>query len=255
MKISVITVVYNRVATIEQAFRSVQQQDYPNLEYVVVDGGSTDGTLDIIQQHLEHIHQFVSEKDEGMYDALNKGIRLATGDIIGILHADDHFASPTILSSIAATFAAEPQLEAVYGDIAFVKAEDPLKVVRYYSSKVFKPSLLSWGFIPAHPTFFCRKQCYQRYGYYRTDFDIAADYELLLRFFQVHQLQAKYVPLRFTNMNLGGKSTRGWRSTVRINQEILKACRQHQISTNYIKLYSRYFFKIREFFLKREKKG
>lgn len=251
MKISVITVVYNRANTIEKAIRSVLTQDYHDVEYVVVDGGSTDGTINVINRYMDNIHQYISGKDDGMYDALNKGIKLATGDIIGVLHADDWFASPHIITKIAAAFVRDQQLDAVYGDIAFIKEDDPDKVVRYYSSSIFKPSLLTWGFIPAHPTFFCKRKCFEKFGYYKTDFDIAADYELLLRFFKVHHIRAKYLPLRFTNMNLGGKSTKGIRSTVKINQEIVKACRQNNISTNYFKLYSRYFFKIKEYFSKK----
>lgn len=251
MKISIITVVYNRAATIEKAIQSVIAQDYNDIEYVVVDGGSTDGTLAVIDKYIHNIHQYVSGKDDGMYDALNKGIRLATGDIIGVLHADDWFASHHIISKIAKEFEQNHRLDAVYGDIAFIKENDPNKVVRYYSSSVFKPSLLTWGFIPAHPTFFCKRKCFEKFGYYKTDFDIAADYELLLRFFKVHNIHAKYLPVRFTNMNLGGKSTSGIKSTVKINQEILKACRQNKISTNYFKLYARYFFKIKEYFSKK----
>lgn len=251
MKISVITVVHNSAATIEKAIQSVITQTCHDTEYVVVDGGSTDGTLAIINKYIEHIHQFISEKDEGMYDALNKGIRLATGDVIGILHADDWFAANDIVEKIANEFVNDKSLDAVYGDIAFVKENNPAKVVRYYSSSVFRPDLLTWGFIPAHPTFFCKKKCFEKFGYYKTGFDIAADYELLLRFFKVHQINARYLPLRFTNMNLGGKSTRGIRSTIKINQEIIKACRQNNIRTNYLKLYSRYFFKIKEYFSKK----
>ncbi|RTL57187.1 MAG: glycosyltransferase [Sphingobacteriales bacterium] len=251
MKISVITVVYNRANTIEKAIQSVIAQDYHDIEYVVVDGGSTDGTLTVINNYIDHIHQYISDKDDGMYDALNKGIKLATGDIIGVLHADDWFASHHIISKIAKEFEQNHQLDAVYGDIAFIKENDPNKVVRYYSSSVFKPALLTWGFIPAHPTFFCKRKCFEKFGYYKTDFDIAADYELLLRFFKVHNIQAKYLPVRVTNMNLGGKSTSGIRSTVKINQEILKACRQNNIRSNYLKLYARYFFKIKEYFSKK----
>jgi glycosyltransferase involved in cell wall biosynthesis len=251
VKISIITVVYNRAATLGQSIHSVLSQDYGDIEYVVVDGGSTDGTLDIINKHIDSIHQFISEKDEGMYDALNKGIRLATGDIIGILHADDWFASRNIISKIATEFTNDKMLDAVYGDIAFIKANDPMKVIRYYSSSVFKPSLLTWGFIPAHPTFFCKKKCFEKYGFYKTDFDIAADYELLLRFFKVHEIKTKYLRERFTNMNMGGKSTKGINSTLKINREILKACRQNNIRTNYFKLYSRYFFKVKEYFFKK----
>ena len=251
MRISIITVVYNKENTIESAIQSVLAQNYPDIEYVVVDGHSTDGTLLILNKYIDRIDQFLSEKDEGMYDALNKGIHLATGDVVGILHADDRFAGNDIIKKIADEFLNDKNLDAVYGDIAFVKERDPYKVVRYYSSSVFRPQLLTWGFIPAHPTFFCKKKCFEKFGYYKTGFEIAADYELLLRFFTRFYIKAKYLPLRFTNMNMGGKSTRGIKSTIKINQEIIKACRQNNIRTNYLKLYSRYFFKIKEYFLKK----
>jgi glycosyltransferase involved in cell wall biosynthesis len=251
MRISIITVVYNRAATIETTIKSVLSQTFDDIEYIVVDGGSSDGTLAVINKYLDNIHQYVSEKDNGMYDALNKGIRLATGDIVGVLHADDRFASTDVVSKVAAAYRENPTVDAVYGDIAFVNSKNPLKVVRYYSSSVFKPSLLTWGFIPAHPTFFCRRNCFKKFGAYKTDFEIAADYELLLRFFKVHKIKAHYLSFRFTNMNTGGKSTSGIKSTIKINQEIIRACKENNISTNYLKLYSRYFFKLKEFLLKR----
>ncbi|HET9058223.1 MAG TPA: glycosyltransferase family 2 protein [Chitinophagaceae bacterium] len=250
MRISIITVVYNRVETIEAAIKSVLSQEYEDIEYIVVDGGSTDGTLSIINKYLDHIHQFITEKDEGMYDALNKGIKLATGDIIGVLHADDRFASTDVINRIVTAYNENKFIDAVYGDIAFVNNSNPLKVVRYYSSSIFKPALLTWGFIPAHPTFFCKRTCFQKFGMYKTDFEIAADYELLLRFFKVHKINAKYLPFRFTNMNLGGKSTNSLLSTIKINREIVRACRENNVNTNYVKLYIRYFYKLKEFLMK-----
>ena len=158
MKISIITVVYNRAATIERAIRSVLGQSYTNIEYIIVDGASKDGTAEIIQQYKDRIHTVVSEKDNGMYDALNKGIRLATGDVVGILHADDEFANDQVLATIASRFAANTEVEAVYGDVGFVRQSQDQKIVRYYSSAIFRTKLFTWGFMPAHPTFFCYRR-------------------------------------------------------------------------------------------------
>ena len=213
MKISIITVVYNRAATIERAIRSVLGQSYTNIEYIIVDGASKDGTTAIIQQYKDRVHTIVCEKDNGMYDALNKGIRLATGDVVGILHADDEFANDQVLATIASRFTANVEVEAVYGDVGFVRKDQDDKIVRYYSSAIFRTKLFTWGFMPAHPTFFCYRRFFETFGYYRTDLQIAADFDLLLRFLRKHQLYAVYIPEMLVKMNMGGKSTNGISST------------------------------------------
>lgn len=252
MKISIITVVYNRERTIERAIQSVLSQSYPDIEYIIVDGLSKDNTMSVVQQYKDRIHTIVSEKDNGMYDALNKGIQLASGDVIGILHADDEFASADVVEKIARQLINHPQLDAVYGDVGFVREDAPGKIVRYYSSAIFKPSLIEWGFIPAHPTFFCYKKYFEQYGGYRTDLQIAADFDLLARFIRKHNIKTTYIPEMLVKMNLGGKSTNGISSTIRINRELKQVLKEQQLSSGYLKLYARYFIKIQEYW-KRKK--
>ncbi len=247
MKISIITVVYNRAATIERAIRSVLSQSYNNIEYIIVDGASKDGTAEIIQQYKDQIHTIVSENDNGMYDALNKGIRLATGDVVGILHADDEFSNDLVIEKIAQRFQSNTEVEAVYGDVGFVRHAQEDKIVRYYSSAIFKTKLFTWGFMPAHPTFFCYRRFFEEFGFYRTDLQIAADFDLLLRFLRKHKLYAVYIPEMLVKMNMGGKSTNGLSSTLRINKEIKQILKDHQLPSNYLQLYARYFVKVWEF--------
>jgi glycosyltransferase involved in cell wall biosynthesis len=248
MKISLITVVYNRAATIERTILSVVEQTYPHIEYIVVDGASADGTLNIIHQYRDQIDQFVSEKDNGVYDAINKGIRLATGDIIGVLHADDCFAHPDVIKNVVQQFLQHPFVECVFGDVCFVRPENPNEIIRYVSSSIFSLKRFQYGIMPAHPTFYCYKKFFDIHGLYRTDLDIASDFDLLLRFLKIHRLTFHYIPELMIHMNTGGKSTSGLSSTLKINQEIRKVLKEHGIRSSYLHLYSRYFLKIREFF-------
>ncbi|MBS4065374.1 MAG: glycosyltransferase [Chitinophagaceae bacterium] len=253
LKISIITVVFNRVKTVERAIQSVLNQSYNDIEYIVVDGASTDGTVDVIEKYKDRIHTIVSEKDKGMYDALNKGIKLATGDIVGILHADDEFADETIIQQVADVFLQNKHTDCVYGDVGFVKEEDPQKIVRYYSSAIFHPKLFKYGFMPAHPTFFCYKKFFDLYGFYRTDLEIAADFDLLLRYLKKFTLQSVYIPQMLVRMNMGGKSTKGLSSTIRINKEIKQILKEHKMPSGYLRLYSRYFIKVQEFWKNKNK--
>lgn len=252
MKISIITVVYNRERTIERAIQSVLKQTYKNIEYIIVDGASKDHTMQVVYRYKDNIHSIVSEKDNGMYDALNKGIRIATGDVIGILHADDEFSKNTIIEEVAAYMQSNPAVDAVYGDIGFVKEDVPDKIVRYYSSAIFNTNLFKWGFMPAHPTFFCYKKFFDYYGGYRTDMDIAADFDLLVRFLRRHNLNAVYLPTMMVRMNMGGKSTNGIRSTIKINKELKRILTENKMPSSYLRLYSRYFIKVQEYW-KRKK--
>lgn len=247
MKISIVTVVYNNAATIAHAIESVISQDYKDIEYIIIDGKSTDGTVDVINNYREHISVFVSEPDKGIYDAMNKGIKMASGDIVGILNADDFFYSNNVVSKIASAFSDDKDLQATIADIVFIKDEDHDRVLRHYSAKSWRPSKFAWGYMPPHPGFFCKKEMYERYGYHQTDYKIAADYELLIRFLLVNNVRYKYLPLVTTKMRMGGASTRNINSIITLNREIKRGCKENRIYTNYLMIYSKYFFKPFEF--------
>jgi len=248
LRISLITVVYNRAATIERTILSVFEQSYTDVEYILVDGASTDGTLDVIRKYENRISRIISEKDNGVYDAINKGIKAATGTLIGILHADDRFAHKDVLAQIAETFHSNPDTDCLFGDVGFVRSNEPDKIVRYFSSSIFKLNRFKLGIMPAHPTFYCYKKYFDQYGDYRTDLEITSDFDLLLRFLYKHQLRYKYLSQIMVLMNLGGKSTSGIASTIKINKENRKVLREHGIKSSYFHLYSRYLIKIKEYF-------
>ncbi|TBR19259.1 MAG: glycosyltransferase [Chitinophagaceae bacterium] len=247
MKISIITVCYNSSKTIEKTIQSVLAQTYKNIEYIIVDGLSNDGTIEIIKKYKSKITKIILEKDKGMYDALNKGFAISSGNIVGILNADDRFAANDIIEKIANHFIQNKNTDCIIGDIAFVDKNNPNKISRYYSSKNFKPSKFAWGFMPAHPTFYCKTKYFNKLGGYKIEFDIASDYELLIRFLKVHNLKFDYLNLLMVLMNKGGKSTSGLQSTFKINNEIKSGCKMNGVYTNYFMLYSKYLFKIFEY--------
>jgi glycosyltransferase involved in cell wall biosynthesis len=244
--ISVVTAVWNRVSTIDTAMRSVDSQDYPWVEHVLIDGCSTDGTLELIRARQNESKVVLSEPDEGIYDALNKGIKLAHGEIIGLLHSDDEFAHPGILSLIAEAFS-EPDVSVVYGDVVFFRANNRNVPVRRYRSDRFAPDKLAWGWMPAHPAMFFRRQIFDRFGYYKTDYKIAADFEFVARVFRQPGVVARYLPEVLIRMQIGGASTAGFRSTINLNLEVLRALRENEFKTNIFKLLMKYPFKALEY--------
>lgn len=248
MKISIITVAYNAVSTIAGTIDSVLSQKEIDIEHVIVDGNSKDGTKEIVQKYadIDPRIKWISEPDSGLYDAMNKGIKMASGDIVGIINADDFFTNSLVLKGVKEAFLQEHQLDAVYGDVQFVSEGDSRKIVRKYSSSIFRPTLFRWGFMPAHPTFYCKRELFEQFGYYSTDFKIAADYELLMRFIHTHKICTKYIPSTFVTMRMGGKSTKGFSSTLTINKEIVRACKLNNVNTSLIMLYLKYFYKIIE---------
>lgn len=251
MKVSLITVTYNSDKTLLDTINSVLAQTYENIEYIVVDGLSKDKTVDIIREYEPQFAgrmKWISEKDSGLYDAMNKGIRMATGDVVGILNSDDFFTSNDVIEKVVAGFTQDT--DAVYGDIHFVNPDNLQRCVRYYSSKIFKRSLMKMGFIPAHPSFYCRKECFEKFGYYKTDYKIAADFDLLLRFIYVHQIRIKYLPVDMVTMRLGGASTDGWKSRLVMMNEHLRSFKENGVKTNRFWLSLRYFYKITEYIRK-----
>ena len=246
MKVSIITVTYNSGCTFQDTIDSVKSQTYPDIEYIVIDGNSTDNTLDIIKANEHVISKWISEPDRGLYDAMNKGIKMATGDIVGIINSDDFYQRTDAIAKIVEGFQ-NRALQCVFADLSFVQPENVEKTVRYYSSKRFNLGAFSWGFMPAHPTFFTYRKNFELYGGYKTDYKIAADFELLVRFLYKHRLTYQYLALDLIKMRMGGLSTKSIHSTFIINQEDLRACRENGLKTNYIRLYSRYFRKVLEY--------
>lgn len=245
MKISIITATFNSGLTLRDTIRSVLSQSYPNIEYIIIDGGSKDNTLEIINEYKNKIAKVISEPDKGIYDAMNKGIRMATGDIVGILNSDDFFTSTNVVENMVKTFESN-NTDAVFGDIHFVKPENLNKSVRYYSSSIFRPSLFRFGFMPAHPSFYVRRICYEKYGLYDLNYKIASDYDLLIRFLYVNKITYKYLNMDFVTMRMGGASTENMKSRVVLNKEIVRACRKYGIYTNLFILSLKYFCKIFE---------
>lgn len=248
MKISIITVTYNSVSTLRDTMASVLAQTYQDIEYIVVDGASKDGTVDVIREFEPQFGgrmRWISEKDTGLYDAMNKGIQMATGDVVGIINSDDFYHRTDAITKVAAAFAS-PEIQAVYGDIRFVNPDNLNKTVRYYSSKNFSVKRFRYGFMPAHPTFFTYKRYFEEYGYYKTNYRIAADYELLTRFLAAHHLKAKYLNMDFMKMRTGGVSTASAKNNILLNREIVRACRENGIWTCMPLLFLKYFVKVFE---------
>ena len=242
MKVSIITAAYNSDTYIQSCITSVGEQDYPDIEYIIIDGKSTDATLDIIKLNEKNISKWVSEPDYGIYDAINKGIKLANGDIIGILNSDDFFSDKNVVSRIVKAFK-ENGVDIIYSDLDFVDSEDTEKVIRHYSSKYFKPWMFRFGFQPAHPTFYTYRSKFNEYGYYKPDLKIAGDFELLLRFVYKNRLSYTYINDNWVKMRLGGASTSGIRSIMKLNKEILKAFKVNDLYTNTLMVYSKYIIK------------
>jgi glycosyltransferase involved in cell wall biosynthesis len=228
LKISVITAVYNRVGTIGDAIDSVRSQRHPDIEHVLIDGASTDGTREAIVHRLNAASRFVSEPDKGIYDALNKGIRHASGDVIGFLHADDLFAAPDTLSRVAAAFE-DSSVDAVYGDLVYVRKEDTDAVVRWWTAGEFSPAALARGWMPPHPTVYVRRDVYRRLGVFDTSLRIAADYDFMLRMLASGTVRTAYIPEVMVRMRVGGASNRSLRNIVRKSREDYRAMRRHGI--------------------------
>lgn len=245
-KVSIITVVFNNREMIKDAISSVLNQTYKNIEYIVIDGLSEDGTVDVIESYGAKITKFISEKDDGIYDAMNKGIALATGDIVGILNSDDFYIDDKVIEKIVKEFE-NNKIDSVYADLIFVKPEELERTVRYYDSSYFNPEKFAYGWMPAHPTFFVKKWVYDKYGVFRTDLIIAADFDLLLRFLYTQKISYSYLQEVLVKMRLGGVST-SFKSIWVNNVEQLRVCKDNGVKTNFFKILFKYIKKIPGYF-------
>ena len=247
MKISVITVCHNAGPTIARTLKSVREQTYKNIEHIIVDGGSTDNTLDVISEHGLHVTKVISGRDNGIYEAMNKGIQLATGDVVGFINADDFYDNNAVLARVADLMLVD-NLDVLYGNVEFFRPNNLNVVVRTFDSAHFMPHRLGCGWMPAHPALFVRRKLFELHGGFSVEYQIAGDFEFIARIFKNADLNYRHLPLSLVRMQTGGVSTRGWRSALLINQEMMRACRANGISTSWIKLLSRYPLKIAGFF-------
>jgi glycosyltransferase involved in cell wall biosynthesis len=243
LKVTIITAVLNGVDAVKRTVDSVLAQTYSNVEYIVIDGASTDGTIEYLQSRRHDFAELRSEHDRGAYDAFNKGLSLATGDVIGYLNAGDVFANRDVLKRIMEPFSA-PAIGAVFGDVAMIRNTDTTDVVRRYSSNTFRPSRVRFGFMPAHPTLYMRRTVYDLCGEYDASFKIAGDYDLVIRTFVKRRTNYKYIPEVLVRMPVGGLSTRGWRSKWLITREMRQACAKNAIPTNLLFLSLRFPVKL-----------
>ena len=248
MKISIITSVYNNQETIAEAMDSVLSQTYTDIEYIIIDGGSTDDTVNIIKSYQNRIAVFISEPDKGIYDGLNKGIKLATGDVIGFLHSDDLYENNTVIEKVAKAFMAS-EIDSVYGDLTYVNKSDPTKVIRYWKSGEFTLKKLGRGWMPPHPTFFVKRDIYQQRGQFDTSFKIAADYDLMLRFLGKYKISTDYIPNVLIKMRVGGESNKSLKNVIRKSTEDLQAMRNNNIG-GFLSLIFKNLSKIKQFIKK-----
>jgi glycosyltransferase involved in cell wall biosynthesis len=228
MKVSIITICYNSAATIEDTIKSVCAQDYPDVEYIIVDGASKDRTLEIVGQYKSRIARVISEKDKGIYDAMNKGIQAATGDVIGILNSDDYYADERVISDVVKTFT-ESACDGLYADLIYVNREKKNKVVRRWIAGKYRAGMFLNGWMPPHPTFFVKRHLYHELGLYDLSLRSAADYELMLRFIHRHHINLAYLPRIITHMRTGGQSNVSLRNRIRANKEDRAAWRMNDL--------------------------
>jgi len=249
MKVSIITISYNSATTIEDTIRSVLSQDYPDLEYIIVDGNSSDGTLGIVKRYQSSIAQFISEPDKGIYDGMNKGLKMASGELIGILNSDDIYEDPKVISDMV-KLVESSKCMAAYADLVYVDRQDTSKITRYWKSGAYKKGAFLKGWMPPHPTFFVRKSVYDRYGYFNLLLKSAADYEIMLRFIHKHGIEPAYLPRVITRMRAGGQSNLSIKNRIKANREDREAWRINGLKPGLFTLIRKPLSKILQFMKK-----
>lgn len=253
MTITIITTTYNSAATLRDTFESVLRQTHQDVDYIVVDGASTDGTIGIIRDYEPRFNgrmHWLSERDKSLYDAMNKGLAMAKGKVIGFLNSDDFYTSTHVLERVANVIG-EEQVQAVYGDIHYARPTDLKRCVRYYSSRFFRPSWMRLGFMPAHPSFYCRREVYEQCGHFDISYKIASDFEFLLRALYIHRVSARYIPMDFVTMRTGGTSNSGMQSHRQIMRDHLKALHVNHVWSCLPLLCLRYVYKVGEILVSR----
>ena len=248
-KISIITVAFNSAQTIKDTIESIISQDYNNIEYIIIDGGSTDGTIDIVKQHANSVMHFCSEPDNGIYDGMNKGINAATGDIIGILNSDDFYPNSFVVSNVVKSFE-KHNCDAVYGDLVYVRPNDVTKITRYWQAGVYSTSKIKNGWMLPHPTFFVKQNIYKRYGLYDIDLKSAADYEMILKLLYKHNISVHYIPMILVKMRMGGESNKSFLNRLKANKEDSLAWTKNQLNKPIFVRFKKPLQKLRQFFLK-----
>jgi len=247
MKISIITTSFNSAKTIEDTIKSVINQSYRDIEHIIIDGGSIDGTLDIINKYKDKITKIVSEKDNGIYDAMNKGIKLATGEVVGILNSDDFYSSNSTLQMVADKMM-ETNSDCVWGDLVYVDQNDTSKVVRDWKSSPYKAGSFQRGWHPPHPTFFVKKSVYDKYGLFREDLSTSADFELMLRFLEKNKITSNYISEVLVKMRIGGASTRNYLNIIKNNFLCYKAFKINKFKISPIFILRKPLSKLKQFF-------
>ena len=248
MKISIITATFNSAATIRDTLQSIASQQYSNIEHIIIDGLSNDGSLDIVKE-FPHVSKVISEKDKGIYDAMNKGISLATGDVIGILNSDDIYTGPEVISTVAKTFS-DINVKTSYADLQYVRSDNLNKVVRTWRSGNFSKRNFYYGWMPPHPTFFVRKEVYDKVGLFNISLRSAADYELMLRILIKHGITVHYIPRVIVKMRAGGMSNASFKNRITANKEDRLAWKLNDLEPHFFTLYAKPFRKISQFLIR-----
>lgn len=247
MKVSVVTVSLNAEDTITDTLESVSSQTYPRIEHIVIDGGSSDGTVEILSAHQENLSQWISTPDNGIYHAMNKGIQRATGDIIGFLNADDVYQHDEVITEIARCFE-DQSIQACYADLVYVDRDDLSKVLRYWRSQPYRPGLFEKGWMPAHPTFFVRRNVYERFGGFNETLKYQSDFELTARMLAIHRVNARYLPEIIVRMRAGGTTNKSVKNIVRGNIESYRACRQLGLKLTPLYFVTKFMMRAPQFF-------
>ena len=238
MKITIITVTFNSTSVINDCLESVKSQKYNNIEHVIIDGASTDGTLTLLENKREQFKTLISEPDKGIYHAMNKGIEIASGDIIGFLNSDDFYSNDEVISKVAKEFEKDPNLDICYADLIYVDQKNTKKTIRYFKSSEYKKGLFAKGWCPPHPTFFVRQSLYKKFGNFDLSYRFASDVDLMMRFLEIKKIKSCYIPEVWIKMRMGGVTNKSIKNILIQNKEIIKSFNKNKIQINLLKFFT-----------------